>query len=552
MKTFFALFFAAASASAFAAPGAHGPGGEHLDAPSQGGSARSAPRVEAASELFELVARLQKDELSILIDRFESNEPVLGAEVEVQFGGLRAKAKFHSDHGDYAIDDAALLKALAAPGEHALVFTIVAGKDTDLLDGKLVIDAADANAHGRDHGHWLERMLIATGVIALAGLLFFGWKRRRATAGAAALFALCVLAALGVDAAPGAHGPGGEHLDGAAGKPAGLARLADGSVNLPKSAQRRLEIRTVLAPLTEAAATVEIPGRVITDPNAGGRVQAVRGGRVEPGSAGLPVVGQKVARGQVLAYVRYYAEPYAQANQQAQLTELNAGRTLAEQKLKRLESLEGTVPRKEIEAARVELQSFIERGRTVGTSIGTRETLLAPVSGVVSAANALAGQVVEARDILFEVVDPARTLVEGVLADIALAEQIAGAHLQGHPAARLRVLGIGRSLREGVVPVTFRAESGGDTKPLALAIGQPVTVIAVLRERIRGIVLPAQSVVRNPANEPIVWIKAGAERYVPQPVRYQPLNAQTVVITGGLAPDNRVVVQGAGLISQIR
>ena len=46
------------SAGAWAAPGAHGPNGEHLDAPSAAaGSASTAPRMEARSESFELVAR---------------------------------------------------------------------------------------------------------------------------------------------------------------------------------------------------------------------------------------------------------------------------------------------------------------------------------------------------------------------------------------------------------------------------------------------------------------------------------------------------------------
>ena len=83
-------------------------------------------------------------------------------------------------------------------------------------------------------------------------------------------------------------------------------------------------------------------------------------------------------------------------------------------------------------------------------------------------------------------------------------------------------------------------------------MGQPVTVIATLRERVKGIVLPAQAVVRNAANEPIVWIKSGAERYIPQPVQYQALDAQSVVVTAGLGADNRIVVQGAPLIAQIR
>ena len=77
-------------------------------------------------------------------------------------------------------------------------------------------------------------------------------------------------------------------------------------------------------------------------------------------------------------------------------------------------------------------------------------------------------------------------------------------------------------------------------------------MIAQLRERTRGYVLPNESVVRNAANEPIVWIKSGAERFIAQPVRLQALDASTVVITQGLGADNRVVVQGAALIAQIR
>lgn len=375
----------------------------------------------------------------------------------------------------------------------------------------------------------------------------------------AALLAL-VLAAAPVHSAPGAHGPGGEHLDGGAAAhttaASGLARLPDGSVNIPKLAQRRMGIRTLPAPETEAAATAELAGRVVTDPNSGGRVQPVYGGRIEPGPAGLPVAGQAVRRGQVLAWVRHHAEPYARANQQAQLTELRVNRALAEQRVKRLESLEGTVPRKDIEAARAELLSLAERERGIGASLTSRETLTAPVAGVIARADAISGQVVEARDVLFEIVDPARMLVEAVTPDAALAARIESATLSGVPGGvagvSLRLVGAARSLRDGVLPLTFRVQGAAGTAAVPLAVGQPVSVIVKLRERIKGVVLPAQAVVRNPANQPVVWIKAGAERYVPQPVEFRVLDAQTVVVTRGLAPDNRVVVQGALLIAQIR
>lgn len=378
--------------------------------------------------------------------------------------------------------------------------------------------------------------------------------RRLRNAGTALMLSASVLCLPPAQAAPGAHGPNGEHLDapGAAINASGLARLPDGSVNVPKLAQRRMAIRTVLAPESEAAATVELPGRVVMDPNASGRVQAVHGGRIEPGPKGLPVAGQAVKRGDVLAYVRHHAEPYAVGAQEAQLAELRAQRQLAEQRVQRLDGLEGTVPRKEIDTARTEAKSLAERERSIGASLSSRAALTAPISGVIARADLVVGQVVEPRDVLFEVVDPARMLVEATTADATLATRVAGASLQGVPDVTLRLLGTSRSMRDGVLPITFTVSASKLGTALPLAIGQPVTVVAQSRERIKGIVLPAQAVVRNPSNEPIVWIKSGAERFIPQPVQFRPLDANTVVITQGLSADNRVVVQGAPLIAQIR
>ena len=363
-----------------------------------------------------------------------------------------------------------------------------------------------------------------------------------------------LLVATPTHAGPGAHGPNGEHLDApsAATNPSGLMRLPDGSVNLPKMAQRRMAIRTVLSAESEAASTVEMPGRVVMDPNASGRVQAVYGGRIEPGPKGLPVAGQAVKRGEVLAYVRYQAEPFSKGAQQAQLAELRAQRQLAEQRVQRLDGLEGTVPRKEIDAARTEAASLVERERSIGNSLVAREALTAPVSGVIARADLVVGQVVEPRDVLFEVVDPARMQVEATTADAKVAASVAGASLQGMPEVSLRLLGVSRVLRDGVLPLTFAVTAVKAGTALPIAIGQPVTVVAQAKDRIMGVVLPAQAIVRNPSNEPIVWIKSGAERFIPQPVQFRSLDASTVVVTQGLSADNRVVVQGAPLIAQIR
>lgn len=362
---------------------------------------------------------------------------------------------------------------------------------------------------------------------------------------------LMIVFCAAASAAPGAHGPNGEHLDApATATPNGLARLADGSVNVPMLAQRRLAIRTKPVQEEDAAVTVELSGRVLMDPNAGGRVQTVVGGKLEAGPRGLPVAGQVVRKGEVLAVIAHHAEPIAVGNQQALLAEIRSNRKLAEARVVRLESLEGTVPRKDIEAARAEAQALAERERAVGGSVAARETLVAPMSGVISRADVLVGQVVEARDVLFEVIDPARVLVEATTTDVRLGSQLSAASLSGVDGVKLQFLGAARSLRDGVLPLTFRVTSSAG--PLPLAIGQPVTLVASRKETVKGFVLPAQAVTRNPANEPVVWIKAGAERYIPQPVQVRSLDARTVVVTQGLGADNRVVVEGASLIAQIR
>jgi hypothetical protein len=162
---------------------AHGPDGDHEDKPLQAGAPGLAqPRLETHSEQFELLAWRDGAQLIVLIDRFESNEPVLGAQVEVEFDGLKAKASYREASGDYLIDDAPLLLRLNTPGAHGLVFTVVAGKDADLLDGSLAASAEQAG--NLDHHHddpvgLSKGRLVALALLAL--VLLGGALRWRAT-----------------------------------------------------------------------------------------------------------------------------------------------------------------------------------------------------------------------------------------------------------------------------------------------------------------------------------------------------------------------------------
>jgi len=66
---------------------------------------------------------------------------------------------------------------------------------------------------------------------------------------------------------------------------------------------------------------IELPARVVMDPNAGGRVQAALAGRVVAGPRGLPTLGQAVQRGQVLAHVEPTTGSLEQASLLAQQAE---------------------------------------------------------------------------------------------------------------------------------------------------------------------------------------------------------------------------------------
>ena len=353
---------------------------------------------------------------------------------------------------------------------------------------------------------------------------------------------------------PALAGPGHDHGDA---PPAptgnGPSRQPDGSVFLPKPAQRQLGVRTLVAATGQHAKAFELAGTVVMDPNAGGKVQAVLAGRLEAGPKGLPGVGQAVRKGEVLAYVVPTAGAIERSNQLAQQAELRAARDLAARRVERLTELADTVPRKDIEAAESELQSLTQRLGAVGAGLATRDALVAPVSGVIASANAVAGQVVDARELVFEVVDPSRLRIEALAYDPAQAQSVAGATLAvGGQRVPLRFVGAARSLRDQAQPLQFAGDSSVLGTLAHLAIGQPVRVFVQSTDKVDGVQVPAAALLRNPANQTIVWVKEAPERFAPRVVTAVPLDGTSVAITSGLQPGDRVTTQGATLINQVR
>ena len=115
--------------------------GHDHDAPPPPVSATIAPRGEAASEAFELVAIAEGEELAIYLDRFATNEPVEGATVEVETpeGPVTATPRAGDEYR---------LKApwLAKPGRHDLIVTVTVGGVVDVLPVTLEIPQTEADS----------------------------------------------------------------------------------------------------------------------------------------------------------------------------------------------------------------------------------------------------------------------------------------------------------------------------------------------------------------------------------------------------------------------
>ena len=199
--------------------------------------------------------------------------------------------------------------------------------------------------------------------------------------------ALAIAAALGVPSVS-AH-EGEDHSDPASaatsvadpatsfGVDAALPRReSDGAVFLPKPTQYRIGVRTRLVEAATIPLTVELVGKVVAEPNAGGRVQSTQTGRIEAGPKGLPVLGQRVRKGDVLAFVEPSIASLERANRQSELAALDAQLAIARSKAARYEQLDGAVPRKDI----------IEDGNFAA------ETAIAMIELWGAAANDLAGR----------------------------------------------------------------------------------------------------------------------------------------------------------------
>lgn len=138
------------SLAAFAAPGAHGPNGEHLDNRITSSGAQK-PKFETFTESFELVGELTEHELAIYLHDYRSNVPVANASIEIEVGEQTAEAVYEVADNHYSVTQESFLHAIEAPGEYPVILTIITDDTADLMEATFVVP--EFTSEDEEHGH---------------------------------------------------------------------------------------------------------------------------------------------------------------------------------------------------------------------------------------------------------------------------------------------------------------------------------------------------------------------------------------------------------------
>jgi cobalt-zinc-cadmium efflux system membrane fusion protein len=450
-------------------------------------------------------------------------------------------------------------------GPIELVFSITGDAGEDLLAGTLTVPGEGAAAPGGSSigalRAWLTSLVspmwqMVLLAIASAGLALYGtyFLLRRYFVQATA-FALMAIAGVGL-LFETARGAGGDP----AARPAAASatiidsprRLPDGHVFVPKPTQRLLDLRTEALAPQSAQRAVSLIGRIMADPNSTSLVQSINGGRVMAPDGGLPRIGQAVRKGDLLARIEPTLPQADRTTILEKLGEVEQLIAVAEARLRRIRILveKKVAPESQLVDAEAEMEGLRKRRQVLLEIRVEPEALRAPTSGVIASARVVPGQVVQAQDVLFQIVDPkslwVEALVYGEIDPAGLGH--ATATVPGRPPLKLRFQGFSHALQQHASIVQFVVED----PPPNLAIGLPVNVIAASGEPVTALVVPKDAVVRSANGEAILWRHEEPELFEPRPVRTTPFDATRVIIAAGAVKGDRVVIRASDLVNQVR
>jgi cobalt-zinc-cadmium efflux system membrane fusion protein len=377
------------------------------------------------------------------------------------------------------------------------------------------------------------------------------------------------------------------------------------AISFLKEQQWRVGLITTVADERELVERLVVPGRVIVPQGSGAIVGSpITGKAAPPDGNGFPKVGDKVEKGQVLAYVEPSvagAEAVQLVANQAQLQTLDADLAVkqleietqirsAELSLKRAQNTldrkkrltdEGITAGKELLTAEHEvrlaqteldglrqvLQPYIEARERLAKVLGgmqasgdvgdqrgdMRVTLRSPIAGTIVEASVTSGELINNIRKLFHVVNLDTLWIEANVSeyDLARVQQAPGAsyRLAAYPDRIVPILsGGGRLVDIGAVvdpdtrtvPIRYEVPNPDGT----LRVGMFADLLVETNRRQTALAVPKDAVV-DEGGEVVVYLQRGGETFERRRVEVGIRDADQVEIRSGLAVGDHVATKGA-------
>lgn len=327
-----------------------------------------------------------------------------------------------------------------------------------------------------------------------------------------------------------------------------LVKLRDGSI------AEQAGFRTVKAALRPGGGGVTATATVVYDAARVARVNARSAGVVQSLAVDL---GARVEAGAVLAVVESaevgadrsrLAAARSRVSAAAQRVQMEE--ELASKQLSTRVSL--LAAQQELQAARAEAASLGSSLSLVGGSRGSRGgyALTSVLGGTVVRRSASIGQLVHTEDVLFEVVD-----TSVMWAEIDVPERSLPAVSAGQSTV-LRFDALpGREFRGAVASVSPEIDVHSRTARARVKLDNPDGALRanlygqarLLADGHEGVMVPYQAVQRAKAVH-LVFVQLAPERYEARRVELGPTDGDSIEITRGVKPGERVVTEGSFLL----
>jgi hypothetical protein len=333
------------------------------------------------------------------------------------------------------------------------------------------------------------------------------------------------------------------------------ARRPDGSFFVPKPLQRLFEVRTAAVETADIPTTTKLAGRIVPDPNAHGRVESSLLGRIEPSADGLPVIGDVVHKGQILAYVEPAVGVVDRSQLRREVAQLTTAIRVETENLEILKQF-SFVPFRDgkIYQSEQRLAGLRRERDALLPMLKVRESLVASTDGVISTSTAVPGRITHPGEMVFDIVNPKLLWIEASAPDPVTAEAashvaVASALTPEGQMMAVSFVGSGLAVQQQSTPLLFRI----DNPPEGLRVGRPVTVsVQSASQSTRGILLRRDAITVGSDGIQEVWEQIEPEIFLPHPVRTQAHDGQTVMVLDGLTDGAHVVIRGVNLMAQLQ